>query len=101
MSQSLEPIFRAATVADFSPEWIASVRDGLKRDGQATRPGSLHGKTQNGTTGYLYSPNPIIEAQSINTGDWQPINLPTNATHFATEADRDTVLELLVGKEKK
>lgn len=88
MSKSLDPVYHAATVTDFPPEWIASVRAALKRDGQATRSVGICHKSR-------------IEVQSINTGEWMPLNLPTNSCFFANDVDRDSVLELLVGKKKK
>ena len=101
MSQSLEPIYQPATVGDFKPEWIAQVRAALKRDGQASRAGQMYVKINVTASGYTYTPAPVIEVQSINTGEWMPLNLPANSARFATAADRDAVLELLVGKENK
>lgn len=102
MSQSLDPIYPAATVADIPAEWIAQVRGALKRDGQACRTASNYRRVPNQRLpqGSNLQEEPVIEVQSINTGEWMPLNLPTNSPRFASAADRDAVLELLVGKER-
>lgn len=94
MSQPLHPNIPPATAADIRPEWIAQVREALQRDGQAARAGELHapapaGELLDGRVAFT------IEVQSINTGLWQPLNLPSNTIYFATASDRDAVLEQL------
>ncbi|QYM80253.1 hypothetical protein K0B96_06470 [Horticoccus luteus] len=65
------------TAASLMPEWIALVREIARREGHAVRAGA-------GNT---------IEVQSINTGVFHPIAMPTGATEFTTAAERDFVLE--------
>jgi hypothetical protein len=71
---------KPARAADISPEWIAMFAELLRREGRAFRAGA-------GAA--------TIEVQSINTGQWQAINLETNVAEFASAADRDTVLMAL------
>jgi hypothetical protein len=84
MSQPYTANIPPAVAGDLKPEWIAQVRGIVEREGYALRAGF---------------PAITIEVQNINQPDvWQPLNLQTNTAHFATEQDRDTVLESLVGK---
>ena len=84
MSQSLKPNVAPARAADLTEVWIAQVRDVIARDGHAVRGGF---------------PAITIEVQNINHPEtWQPLNLQTNTTIFATEQDRDLILEQLVGR---
>lgn len=86
MSQKTATNIAPALAADIIPIWIAQVRAAIQRDGHAIRAGS---------------PAITIEAQSINRPEiWCAINLPSNTTLFATEQDRDLVLDQLVGKSK-
>jgi hypothetical protein len=78
MSQQLKPLIKPATAADVPATWIANVGAILKRDGMAAQAGF---------------PACTIMVQFIALGVWQPLNLPTNTMHFATEQDRDAVLE--------
>ena len=83
MSQQLKPLIKPATAADIPAEWIASVRAIILRDGQGCRAGF---------------PEITIEVQNINHPEiWQPLNLSTNGTTFATEQDRDQGLNQLWG----
>ena len=83
MSQPYQPKIAPMAAGDFKAQWIADVRAIIARDGHATRPGS----------------GPWIEVQNPNHPEvWQPLNLPSNGILFASAADRDTVLEKLVGK---
>lgn len=68
---------------DISPEWIAAVAGALAREGQAFRAGDYA---------------PVIEVQSINTGAFMPLNLPTNSVFFTDELTRDAVLEMITRK---
>lgn len=86
MSQPYTPNIPPSTAADLKPEWIAQVRGIIQRDGHAVRAGF---------------PAITIEVQNINQPEvWQPLNLQTNTCHFATEKDRDEVLDLLIGKSR-
>lgn len=61
-----------ASIADITPEWIGAVASALAREGQA----------------YDIGPDALtIVVQSINTGRWLELNLPTNGAHFATCED--------------
>lgn len=83
MSQSLNPSAHPIRADEFSAQWIANVRHAIARDGHATRPGQ----------------GAWIEVQNPNQPEvWQPLNLPSNGIHFASAADRDAVLEKLVGR---
>lgn len=84
MSQRLNPNVPPALAADIAPAWIAQVHEAIHREGYAVRAGF---------------PDITIEVQNINHPEtWQPLNLQTNTHLFATEQDRDFVLEQLVGK---
>lgn len=86
MSQPQKTSAQPVYAVDVSPTWIAQVRAAIERDGHAVRAGF---------------PAITIEVQSINRPDmWCAINLPSNTTLFATEQDRDLVLDQLVGKSK-
>lgn len=61
--------------------WIADRRVVALREGHAIRTGA--GRS--------------IEVQSINTGRWHWLTLPTGAIEFTTTAERDTVLAQLQG----
>lgn len=76
---------RPVTAAEIKPEWIAMVRGIVQRDGQAVRP-SAPGRPV------------MIEVQGINTGQWQPLGLPAGGCLFTTAAERDIVLQGLIGK---
>jgi hypothetical protein len=67
--------------ADLAPEWIADRRAIAHRDGHALRAGL----------------DLTIEVQSINTGEWHPLCLPTEGTRFVSSVDRDAVLAALQG----
>lgn len=74
MSTHVPASARLATAADVTPEWLALVAAPLARDGQA----------------YRASPHAAcIEIQSINSGQWMPLNLPTNGHLFESKALRD------------
>lgn len=75
-----EPI----TAASIPQEWIETVRAIAQRDGHAVRAGA-------GAT---------IEMQSINTGKFGILMLYGSADRFASDADRDQVLEQIVGRAK-
>ncbi|MBC8009967.1 MAG: hypothetical protein H7067_07710 [Burkholderiales bacterium] len=66
-----------ASAADITPEWIVAVANALRANGQAFRAGEAR---------------PTIEVQSINTGRFMPINLPTNGTFFDSDKTRDYTL---------
>jgi hypothetical protein len=86
MSQSFTPQIPPARAADLTPEWIAGVRAAIQRDGHAVRGGF---------------PDITIEIQTINQPEtWYRLNLQTNTGLFATEQDRDTILDQLVGKSR-
>lgn len=67
---------RLATAADIPPEWIEQVATVLARNGQAYD---------------LSADARSIVVQTINTGQWMPLNLPTNGHLFATTDDAHTV----------
>jgi hypothetical protein len=69
-----------ATAADIPATWVEALATVLWRKVQAYRPGA-HALT--------------IEVQSIKTGEWMPLNLPTNGALFADAATRDAVLVCL------
>jgi len=71
---------RLATAADITPEWLALVAAPLASDGQAFR-ASAHAA--------------CIEIQSLHTGEWMPLNLPTNGHLFASRARRDATYIVL------
>lgn len=73
---------RLATVADITPEWIEAVASALARDGQA------YDLTTDGLS---------IQIQSINTGHWMPLNLPTNGHLFATQQDARATYTAICG----
>ena len=84
MSQKHTVNIVPASAADIRPEWIAQVREVIRREGYAVR----------GSVSAL-----VIEIQSINQPEtWYALNLPTNSTLFATAQDRDQVLEQLLGQ---
>lgn len=66
-----------ASAADITPEWIVAVANALRAEGQAFRAGEA---------------GPTIEVQSINTGRFMPLNLPTNGTFFDSVKTRDYAL---------
>ena len=76
----------AAVPSDIPPEWIDVVRAVLDREGRAFRAGD---------------PDPTIEVQSINDGQFRALTLPKGGTHFASAADRDAVLQQLQTKSVK
>lgn len=67
--------------AELAPEWIAERRAIAQRDGHALRAGL----------------DLTIEVQSINTGEWHPLMLPSEGTRFVSSQDRDRVLAQLQG----
>ena len=67
---------------DIPEEWIELVGEIIRRDGQAMRAGA----------------GCCIEVQSINTGEFQPMGLPAGGTAFVNQAERDLVLERLIGR---
>lgn len=72
----ITPAQRLATAADIPPEWIEQVATVLAREGQAYD---------------LSADARSIYVQIINTGEWMPLNLPTNGHLFDTpEACRQT-----------
>lgn len=68
---------QACTAADITPAWVIDVAFALRRDGQAHRPSECGLK---------------IEVQSINTGAWYALALPTLSGRFADRATRDATL---------
>lgn len=65
---------------DIAPEWIKIVAHTLQKEGKAFRK----------------SPHFLsIEVRSPNLNRWMPLNLPTNNVLFASEADRDIVMQSL------
>lgn len=81
MSQPFQPLVQPSRAADLTPEWIAQVREIIRRDGHAIRAGQ-HAHT--------------IEVQHPNRPEvWQPLNLQTNTSLFATAEDRDAVINQL------
>ena len=64
-------------MADFSPAWIAQVREVIKRDGHKLRGGFPA----------------CIEI--MGPRGWQPLMLPTNGIEFEGKRDRDAVLKAL------
>lgn len=84
MSQSLKPNIPPARAEDLTAAWIVQVREVIARDGHALRGGF---------------PAFTIEVQNSNHPEvWQPLNLQTNTALFATENDRDLVLDRLTGR---
>lgn len=66
------PSPRLATAGDLTPEWITAVARPIALNGQA----------------YDLAPDALsLRVQSINTGRWMPLNLPTNGHLFATVQD--------------
>jgi len=72
---------RPALEADITPEWIEAVAGALRDNGHATRPAADCA---------------AIEVQSINTGNWHALQLPTNGSTFADATVRDLTLARLV-----
>jgi hypothetical protein len=84
MSEVLQPSGKPTLATDLSPEWITRVRGIIARDGHAVR---------------ACLDRPTIEVQNPNRPEvWQPLNLETNTALFATTADRDQVLQQLIGR---
>ncbi len=73
----LNPPKRVATLEDFTPEWIANVRDIIARDGHKLRAGFPA----------------CIEVRGPR--DWQPLMLITNGIEFTGKRDRDEILRRL------
>lgn len=73
----LKPPKRIAVESDFTPEWIANVRDIIQRDGHKLRAGFPA----------------CIEVKWPR--DWQPLLLPTNGIEFEGRKARDSVLRRL------
>lgn len=65
------------TAADITPSWVLDVATALRRDSQAHRPSECGLK---------------IEVQSINTGAWFALALPTLSGRFGDRATRDATL---------
>lgn len=74
----LTPPKRVATEADFTPEWIAKVREAIKRDGHKLRAGFPA----------------CIEVRGPHV--WQSLMLPTNGIEFEGKRARDAVLRRLI-----
>lgn len=65
------------TAGDITPSWVIDVAAALRREGQAHRASACGLR---------------IEVQSINTGEWCVLALPTLAGRFADRATRDATL---------
>jgi hypothetical protein len=84
MSQPRPQSIPPATAGEIPQWWITAVREAVQRDRLTLRGGF---------------PDTTIEVQVPDRPDvWQPLNLQTNTKHFASEKDRDAVLNLLIGK---
>lgn len=69
----------------FTPEWIALVREIVVREGRALR----------AAVGPI---GPTIEVKSLVTNEWHPLLLEGSVRAFATPDDRDAVLRALQGE---
>jgi hypothetical protein len=69
-----------STAAEITPEWIATVRETLEREGQAARRGPCHS----------------IQVQSLRDGVFRPLQLPNGGRFFETADARDLIFDQLV-----
>lgn len=74
----LSPPTRYATADEAPEQWIAQVREIIRRDGHKVRAGFPACIEVHGSLG------------------WQPLNLWTNGVEFTGKRDRDAVLRRLV-----
>ena len=72
----------SANLSDIPADWPATVREIVRRDGQAVRAGAGNS----------------IEVKSLNTNQWLCLQLPNGAKHFATPEARDAILGQILGE---
>lgn len=73
-----------STAAEIPPEWIATVRETIEREGQAIRQGPCHS----------------IQVQSIRDGVFRALQLPNGGRFFETADARDVIFFQLVPQPK-
>lgn len=78
----IQPVPLSEETAQYHYGWARRVRSALLADNQLVR---------------LSESGLAIEAKSLNSGQWQPIELPSRGSQFANTEDRLVIYEMVTG----